>query len=144
MRLLRAAVFAVLVTAGLVAAPTAASAQIDSVTIGTPRLGPEGGSVTVPVTTVCDQGFNVAFADVTLAQSTGHRLATGFGEAVNPFPGVPCTGAPQTLVVTVDADANIPFKQGKAAVRATMFVFNPETFDLPSETVGPVATRIRK
>jgi hypothetical protein len=141
-RYLRAGVLAAL-TGALLATAAPASAQIDSLSIGSVTLGPERASVTVTLTYQCQVGWNVAFGNVEVVQSTGNRLNRAFGSFFNDFPGVPCTGAVESRDVTVAAGA-FPFKQGKAAATATLNVFNPTTFVLVGETVGPVEVRIRK
>lgn len=143
MRVVRAGIVAA-VAACVLVIPAAASAQVDQVSIGDPQLGPEGASVSVPLTIVCDVGYNIAFGDVSVAQSTGHKLALGFGSFSNDFPGVPCTGASQTVTATVTTATSFAFKQGKASGSADVSVFNPVTGDLPTESVGPQAIRIRK
>jgi hypothetical protein len=142
MRYLRAGIVAAVVAATL-AVPSFASAQIDSLSIVDARLGPEGASVVVTLTYQCQPGWNAAFGSVDVAQSTGKRLNRAFGLFSNPFPGVPCTGALQTLDVTVNASA-FPFKQGRAAASATLTVFDPVTFTLVTEAAGPEELRIRK
>jgi hypothetical protein len=142
MRHLRAGVLVALAGAAL-AVPSSALAQIDSLSIDSVSLGPEGASATMTLAYQCDAGWNVAFGSVELAQSSGKRLNRGFGSFFNEFPGVPCTGAPESRSLTVSA-SSFPFKQGKAAASATLTVFNPVSGALVSESIGPQEVRIRK
>jgi hypothetical protein len=57
MRHLRAAIVVGIATTAL-SLPSAALAQIDSLWVSDPRLGPEGGSVVVTMGYCCDVGFN--------------------------------------------------------------------------------------
>ena len=98
MRLLRAG-FGVIAAIGLLFMAAPASAQVNQISIGTPRLDSKGITVTVPLTVICDTDFNIAFGDVNVVQSSGHKLAQGTGSFVNEFPGVPCTGSPQSVTV---------------------------------------------
>ena len=143
MRFLRTGITTVMAV-GVLLIASPASAQIDDISMGQPRLGLEGASVIIPVTVVCDLGFNVAFGDASVAQSTGHRLAQGTGFFTNDFPGVPCTGTAQTLEVVVPSAGPVAFKQGSAAASASVTVFNPATFDLITETVDSQSVRITK
>ena len=76
------------------------------------------------------------------------RPVTGLRKALasleNDFPGVPCTGTAQTLDVVVPSAGPVAFKQGSAAASASVTVFNPETFDLITETVDSQSVRITK
>jgi hypothetical protein len=142
MRYLRAGIVVALTSAAL-AVPSPALAQIESLSIGSVSLGPEGASATVTLDYQCEVGWNVAFGDVQLVQSTGNRLNRGFGSFFNDFPGVPCTGAPESRDVSVTA-STFPFKQGKASVTVSFTVFNPTTFALVTETAGPQTVHLRK
>ena len=145
MRVLRAVIVIVVALGGLFVAASPASAQLDQVSLGQPTLGLEGATLLVPLTVVCDPDFNFAFASVSLAQSTGLKLAQGQGTFSTSFPGVPCTGAPQTYTVVVKDFSAFAFKQGKAAATVTQAaVFNPVTSEFDSVSVGPQQLRIRK
>jgi hypothetical protein len=141
MRYLRSAMVAVISAAALVL-PSSALAQITSVSVGNAQLGPEGASVSLPVTVQCEPDWNLAFADVSVAQATGHKLAQGSGFFSEPFPGVPCS-TPVTLTITVSDFSSFAFKQGGAAATATVDVFNPATFGFSTQTVTQ-EIRIRK
>jgi len=143
MRYLRAAVVAAIATAAL-AVPSSALAQIDSLSVSDARLGPEGATVAVTLTVQCQPGWNIAFGDASVVQATGHKLAQGSGSFFNDFPGVPCTGAPQSRDVTVSSFTSFAFKQGKATATGNLTVFNPSTFTLATESTGPQEIRIRK
>jgi hypothetical protein len=143
MRYLRSVVPAVIAAAALFA-PSSALAQIESLSARTGTLSPEGDSVTVTLAFQCRTAWNVAFGDVSVAQSHGNRLTRGSGDFFNPFPGVPCTGARETQDILVNDTTEIPFKQGKASVRADLTVFNPTTFRLVTESVGPAVVQLRK
>ena len=125
-----------------VAAP--ASAQVNQISVGTPTLGSKGITVNVPLTFVCDTDFNVAFGDVNVVQSSGHKLAQGTGSFVNDFPGVPCTGSPQSVTVSVPSTSSFAFKQGSAFANADVTVFDPVTLDLITEVAPLQSVRIRK
>lgn len=143
MRNLRAAIITALVGAAL-AVPSSALAQIDSLSISDGQLGPEGATVVVTLTVQCQPGWNIAFGSVSVAQSIGHKLVQGSGFFSNPFPGVPCTGAPQSQTVTASTFGPLAFKQGKAAATGSLAVFDPSTGTLVSESIGPEAIRLRK
>lgn len=144
MRYTRATLVAGMATAALLA-PSAALAQVDSLSVSGGRLGPEGATVVVDLTYQCDVSYNAAFGNVSVAQSTGHKLAQGSGFFFNDFPGQPCTGSPQTREVVVSTFTSFAFKQGRAtATSFSLSVFNPATFDFVTETGGPVELRIRK
>ena len=51
-----------------------------------------------------------------MTQVSGHKLAQGAGSFVNNFPGVPCTGASETVNVQVTAFGSFAFKHGKKAL----------------------------
>jgi len=141
MRYLPAALVAATATAALLA-PSSALAQIESLSISQARLGAEGADVVVTMTYQCQTDYNVAFGDATVTQSRGNKLVQGSGSFVNDFPGVPCTGSPETREVVVTTFGSIPYKQGKAAVSANLSVFNPTTGTLTSESSGPLEIRI--
>jgi hypothetical protein len=138
MRYLRTALVAAAATAAFMVTSTA-SAQINTAQIGTTaQLGPEGATITVPVTVNCDVGF-VASSGLIVFQSVGNRLNSGSGSPPNP---TTCTGFDQTLSVPVLACC-FPFKQGRAIASGTMFVFNPMG-EAVTVTLGPQEIRIRK
>ena len=89
MRYLRSAIIAVIATVALLA-PSSAVAQIKSLSVGSTGVlsSPEGDSVTVKLAFKCRVGWNVAFGSASVAQSTGTKLARGFGDFFNDFPGV--------------------------------------------------------
>jgi hypothetical protein len=92
------------------------------------------------MTVQCDPGWNFAFANSSVTQVSGHKLAQGAGSVVAPFPGVPC-GTPED--VSVRDFSSFAFKQGNATASVDVFVFNPATFTLVSQTVTQ-NIRIRK
>jgi hypothetical protein len=142
-RHLRAAVVAAALTAAL-SIPSAALAQIDSVSVGEGRLGPEGASVAVTMTYQCQPGFAPFSGGVTLAQSTGFKLARGSGTFFNAS-GVLCTGSVQTQEVQVDASGVFAFKPGKAtATTFSLTVLDPATFSFVTESGGPAPIRITR
>ena len=135
MRYLRAGLVAGALMVALIL-PSAASAQINTFQIGPQaQLGPEGASLTVPVTINCDPFF-VGSADVTIRQAQGKRLIDGSGGT-----GVTCDGLDQTVVVTVQSLSGVRFKQGSAAASGFMFLFGPSTV---SASIGPQPIRIVK
>lgn len=146
MRSLRVGI-AALIGVAVFFVPSAASAQVASVSVGTPRLGPEGATLEVPVTVVCDVGINITSVNVTVDQSTGQKLATGIGFVTTAFPGTPCTGGPQTMTVPVRVGfSSFAFKQGKATVTGGLNLFDPDP-PVPTgvfESFGPITTRIAK
>jgi len=143
MRYLRSVLIAA-VAVGALVVPSSASAQINSLSVSSPAHLTADRSMAVTLTYECDPGWNVAFGDVTVRQLTGFKQAVGFGSFFNSFPGVPCTGAPQTSEVTVSSFGSFTFKPGKALVTATLTVFNPTTFAFDSETTGLVEIHVRR
>ena len=144
MRVFRMVLVVVMVVLGGLVVASPASAQVTQLSIGQPHLGPQGASVVVPVNVVCDVGLNLAFADASVVQSSGHRLAQGSGTFFNDFPGVPCTGALQTFAVEVRTFGPFAFKQGKASATVSLNVFDPVSGQLFAESVGPQDVRIAK
>jgi hypothetical protein len=144
MRALRAGLIAA-VAAAVLLTPTAASAQIDDITIGTARLGPNGATVDVPVNVVCDVGYYVGLVDVEVVQSGGRKLAHGTTTVLPDFPpGVPCTGAPQVAtVVTVATTTSFAYKVGKATATAQVIVTDL-TFNFVLEDAGPTTIQIKR
>ena len=143
MRTIRAGLASLAVVAVLLT-PSAASAQVNDISVGPPRLGPLGASVNVQLSFTCDTNFNVAFGDVNVLQVFGHKLAGGTGSFINDFPGVPCTGSTQTVTVAVPSVTSFAFKQGTAVASADVTVYNPVTSDLITEFADVQATRIRR
>jgi hypothetical protein len=143
MRLLRITVVALVIAVSLLFRPSAASAQIDQVTVRDALLGLEGASVTVLLEVQCDPGWNLAFGNVSLAQATGHRLARGSDFFSNTFPGTPCTGDPQVVAFTVEAEPPVAFKKGDAALSGEVTLFNPSTSRFATEEFGPLSVEIR-
>jgi len=124
--------------------PACSLGPIQQVSIGTARLGPEGATVDTSIKVKCQTGYNVAFGDVFIAQSSGSRLARGFGGFTNDFPGIPCTGRAQTFAVTVFNDSPWVFRRGSASADAFLTVYNPVTGELISEGTGPEEITIRR
>jgi len=113
--------------------------------IGQAQLGPLGASVSVPLTFTCDPTLNVAFADASVIQVSGHKLAQGSGSFFNNFPGVPCTGAPEAVTVQVNAAGPFAFKQGKKAIgSADLTLFDPVAGTLSATSVTGQAITISK
>ena len=129
---LRSAILAAIVTFVLVV-PATAGAQITSISVTGGQLQAQGAAVSLQVDVQCDPGWNFAFVDATITQVTGHKLATGFNEFDEPFPGVPCPASSGPFPVT--ATGPFAFKQGSATVSADVFVFNPDTGNLVDQTV---------
>jgi hypothetical protein len=113
--------------------------------IGQVQLGPLGASVAVPLVFTCDPSLNVAFGDASVAEVSGHKLAQGSGNFVNNFPGVPCTGASETVTVQVPASAGFAFKQGKKAIATVdLTLFDPVSTNLSTTSVTGQAITITK
>jgi hypothetical protein len=134
--------------ASLAASATAAAAPSVSVA-SEGQLGPEGASAVVLVTASCDPGATVQAISVSIAQTTGNRLVQGSGGVGGAFGGTPivCDGTPQLVPLTVRPTAVSgvalrPFKQGGAAVTATVSESGPTGF--LTATVGPVEIRLKK
>ena len=147
MRLLRFALIVPIALSALVLLSSPASASVipTQLSIGQPKLGPLGASVSVPLTFTCDPTLNVAFGDASVTQVSGHKLAQGSGTFVNNFPGVPCTGASETISVAVNAFGGFAFKQGhKAIAGADLTVFDPVSGNLSTTSVTGQAVTIRK
>ncbi len=90
------------VVAGLIA-PSSASAQTNSVSVGSVTLDPAGGtSLTVRLDVVCEPTWNIATAQVFVEQNRKDGgFAPGVGNISADYPGVPCTGSTQPFFVTV-------------------------------------------
>jgi hypothetical protein len=131
----------------LMASPaSAATAPISTqLAIGQVQLGPLGASVSVPLVFTCDPGRNVAFAEVSVTQVSGHRLAQGFGFLENSFPGVPCTGTSETVNMQATASGAFAFKQGKKATATVdMDLFDPVSSNLSTISINGQAIAITK
>ena len=99
-------------------------------------LGPEGTSLTIPVTFQCDVADASIILNVHVTQAKGHRIADGIG-----IPTASCTGAAQSLNVLVNLSifgvpGVIPFGHGNAAAQVDGFVPGQQL------TVGPRAIKI--
>jgi hypothetical protein len=147
-RLLRAASATAVVAASLAVPAVAAAAPSVSVA-PTGQLGPESATADVFVTASCDLGATVPVIQVTIAQSTGNRLLQGSGGAGSTFGGSPivCDGTPQLVPITVRPNpvsgvALRPFKQGGAAITATVSESGPSGF--LSASVGPLEIRLKR
>ena len=131
----------------LLSSPASASTTLipTQLSIGPVQLGPLGASVSVALTFTCDPSLNVAFGDASVTQVSGHKLAQGSGTFVNNFPGVPCTGASETVSVGVNAFGGFAFKQGhKAIASADLTVFDPVSGNLSTTSITGQAVTIRK
>ena len=142
MRYLRAAVVLALATAAL-ALPSSAFAQIQSLSVSDATLGPEGGSLLLTMTYQCDIGFFAA-GYVEVLQARGKNLVRGSGSLPASFPGVPCTGNPETHEVLVGNGSDVPYQHGKAAATVSLQLLDPETGNLVFQTNAPQEMRIRK
>jgi hypothetical protein len=132
----------------LLSSPASAKHRTTSVptqlSIGQVQLGPLGASVSVPLTFTCDPTLNVAFGDASVTQVSGHKLTLGTGSFINDFPGVPCTGVPETVTVQVNA-TGFAYKQGKKAIgHADLNLFDPVSGNLSTTSVTGQAVTIRK
>jgi hypothetical protein len=134
------------VLAPLSSPASAATASVSTqLSIGQVRLGPLGASVSVLVVFRCDPSLNVAFADANVSQESGHRLAQGFGSFYNRFPGVPCTGASQSVTVPVTDYEGFAFKQGtRVMAGADLNLFDPVSGNLSTTTITAQSVRIFK
>ncbi len=121
------------IAVGAIVVPASAVAQITSISIGQAQLGPQGASLSVPVTVQCDFGWNLGSVNVNVVQKSAHFLAQGNGFA--DWFGAPCVG-PGTRIVTVTDYGVIAFKPGKAAATANVFVSNPTTSGFFNKTVS--------
>jgi hypothetical protein len=131
----------------LVSSPASASTPLipTQLSIGQVQLGPLGASVSVALTFTCDPSLNVAFGDASVTQVSGHKLAQGTGSFVNNFPGVPCTGASETVTVNVNAFGGFAFKQGnKALGSADLTVFDPVSGTLSTTSISGQPVTITK
>jgi hypothetical protein len=112
------------IAAGALVVPSAAAAQISSISIGQAQLGPQGASLSVPVTVQCDSGWTLDFVNVSVAQKSGRFLAQGSGFASW---GAPCVG-PGTIVVPVTNSSFVAYKKGSAVATANVGVVGPGFF----------------
>ena len=146
MRFSRCALVVPIALFALALMPSPVSAQISTqLSIGQPQLGPLGVSVSVPLTFTCDPTLNVAFGDVSVSQVSGHKLAQGSGFFSNDFPGVPCTGASDTVTVQVSSIGGFAFKHGKHAIAsADLTLFDPVSGNLTTTSVTGQAVTIAK
>jgi hypothetical protein len=131
----------------LLSSPASAGTSLipTQLTIGQVQLGPLGASVSVAVTFTCDPSLNVAFGDASVTQVKGHKLARGSGNFVNNFPGVPCTGASETVTVNVDASGEFAFKQGKKALgSADLTLYDPVAGTLSTTSISGQTITITK
>ena len=124
------------------AATTAVSTQLS---IGRVQLGPLGASVSVLIVFTCDPTLNVAFGDASVTEVSGHKLAQGSGSFSNTYPGMPCTGAPETVNVRVNAFGALAFKHGtKATASVDLNLFDPVTDNLSPASITGQAVSITK
>jgi hypothetical protein len=131
----------------LLSSPASASTTLmpTQLTIGQVQLGPLGASVSVAVTFTCDPSLNVAFGDASVTQVSGHKLAQGTGFFQNNFPGVPCTGASETVIVNVNAAGSFAFKQGNKAIgSADLTLFDPVSSNLSTTSISGQTITITK
>jgi hypothetical protein len=131
----------------LLSSPASASTPLipTQLSIGQVQLGPLGASVSVAVTFTCDPSLNVAFGDASVTQVSGHKLAQGTGFFQNNFPGVPCTGASETVTVNVNASGGFAFKHGnKALGSADLTLFDPVSNNLSTTSISGQTITITK
>ena len=146
MRTFRFALVAPIALAALALLSSPASASIPTqLLIGQVELGPLGASVSVTLTFTCDPTLNVAFGDASVTQVSGHKLAQGSGSFENNFPGVPCTGASETVTLQVNASGAFAFKPStKAIASADLTVFDPVSGNLSTTSITGQAITITK
>jgi hypothetical protein len=119
----------------VLSSPASANTVPTHLSIGQVRLGPLGASVSVRLRFTCDPALNVAFGDASVTQVRGHKLgAQGAGSFTNNYPGVPCTGASETVTVPVSA-FGFAFKKGDAVAGADLTVFDPVSGNLTTTSV---------
>jgi hypothetical protein len=129
----------------LLSSPASARTIPTQLSIGQVQLGPLGAFVSVAVTFTCDPSLNVAFGDASVTQVKGHKLARGSGNFVNNFPGVPCTGASETVTVNADASGEFAFKQGKKALgSADLTLYDPVAGTLSTTSISGQTITITK
>ena len=131
----------------LLSSPASASTTLipTQLSRGPVQLGPLGASVSVALTFTCDPSLNVAFGDASVTQVTGHKLAQGSGFFQNNFPGVPCTGASETVTVNVTASGGFAFKHGSKAIgSADLNLFDPVSGNLSTTSINGQTISITK
>ena len=129
----------------LLSSPASASSVPTHLSIGQAQLGPLGASVSVSLRFRCDPTLNVAFGDASVTQVSGHKLAQGSGSFENNFPGVPCTGASETVTLQVNASGAFAFKPStKAIASADLTVFDPVSGNLSTTSVTGQPVTITK
>ena len=80
-----------------------------------------------------------------MTQVSGHKLAQGAGSFVNNFPGVPCTGASETVNVQVTAFGSFAFKHGKKALgSADLNLYDPVSGTLSTTSITAQAITITR
>jgi hypothetical protein len=146
MRTFRLALVVSIALGSLALMASPASAQVATqLSIGQPRLGPLGASVSVPLTFTCDPTLNVAFIDASVTEVSGHKLTQGSGSIFNDFPGVPCTGVSQTVTVPVNAFGSFAFKKGNKAIgSADLTLFDPVSGNLFTTSITGQRVSIAK
>jgi hypothetical protein len=138
MRILRSALVVPVAVAAvaLLSSPASASSVPTHLSIGQVRLGPLGASVSIRIRFTCDPTLNVAYGDASVTQVRGHKLgAQGSGSFTNSFPGVPCTGAAETVTMQANAFGSFAFKKGTAIASADLTVFDPVSGNLSTTSV---------
>jgi len=83
---------------------------------GNATLVAKGLQVTVPVQITCPAGIGGQI-NVNLSERSGKAIAQGYG-----YSQVGCTGQPETLLLTVNAQ-NVVFKPGTALASASLYAF---------------------
>jgi hypothetical protein len=139
MRYLRIVIVSAIAVGALVV-PSGAAAQITSISIGRAQLGPQGASLSVPVTVQCDSGWTLDSVFVSVVQRSGRFLAQGSGFASWQ---APCVG-PGTIIVPVTNFSFVAFKKGNAAATASVGVVNQTTFNFFTKTVTQTIRVTRK
>ena len=127
---------------GVVGLLAGCSNPVNTVTYGDAQLGLQGASVTLPLTVKCQSGWNLAFGSLRVTQATAERLAQGFGDFTQDFPGVPCGDKGATVNVVAFDNSPWTFHAGTAAVEADVTIYNPNTDELISRTFAPESFRI--
>jgi hypothetical protein len=129
----------------LMSSPASAQTISTQLAIGQVQLGPLGASVSVPLVFTCDPSLNVAFGDASVTQVSGHKLAQGTGFFENTFPGLPCTGASETVTVQVPATGSFAFKSGnKATASVDLNLFDPVSGTISTTSITGQAITITK
>jgi hypothetical protein len=125
----------------------AGSASADAsiqVSVGAAHLLAKGGAVSVDLTVVCDPSLILYSGDVRLSQDAGgHKLAQGTASFYSDT-GIPCTGSPQVIHMTVFPAPVWSFKLGVAVLSADASAVDPNTYTYANATVGPLQVRITK